>query len=286
MSNVHLHVDDGIILEIAHLRGEMISKKPGQPPVFDDPKSYAIKVFDADIAMDMTSLANLMNRHIFAGDKAPLHDISITTDGKVLEQKGKLRKAGASVPFTMKASVSVAGDGRLRLHTESVSALGVPAKKLLEIFGLSLDDVVKIKQERGIEIDGDDILISPGQALPPPEIVGTATRVDLESGKLHQILGTAGRGASPRLAPKDSSAKNYLFFYGSDIRFGRLLMINADLMIIDADDKDPFDFFPAQYKDQLVAGFSKTTPEGGLRAFMPDYHDLKPGLDLRPAKKR
>src|SRR5262245_61378467 len=77
MRNVHLHMDEGIVLEIAHLRGEMISKKAGQPPVFDDPNSYVMKVFDADIAMDMTSLANLMNRHVFAGEKAPLHDISM-----------------------------------------------------------------------------------------------------------------------------------------------------------------------------------------------------------------
>ena len=275
MRNVHLHVDDGIVLEVAHLRGEMISRKSGQPPVFDDPDSYVIKVFDADIAMDMTSLANLMNRHIFAGEKAALHDISLTTDGKVLEQKGKLRKAGASVPFTMKAGVSVTPDGRLRLHTESVSALGVPAKKLMEILGLTLDDLVTIKEQRGIEIDGDDVLIAPGRALPPPEIQGTAVRVDLASGKLHQVLGTAGRGASPRLAPADTPARNYLYFSGADIRFGRLLMTNADLMIIDADEKDPFDFFPGQYKGQLVAGYSKHTPEGGLRAFMPDYDDLK-----------
>ena len=254
--------------------------------MFDDPNSYSIKVADADIAMDMTSLANLMNRHIFAGDKAPLRDISITTDGKVLEQKGKLRKAGASVPFAMKAAVSVTDDGRLRLQTESVSALGVPAKKLMEVFGLSLDDLVTIKEQRGIEIDGNDVLISPGRALPPPEIQGTAIEVDLETGKLHQILGTRGRAASSRLAPKDTAAKNYLYFSGSDIRFGRLLMSNADLMIIDADDKDPFDFFPAQYMGQLVAGYSKHTPKGGLRAYMPDYNDLETTPDLLPVRPR
>jgi hypothetical protein len=285
MKNVHLHMDEGVVLEIAHLRGEMVSRKAGQPPVFDDPNSYVMKVFDADIAMDMTSLGNLLNRHVFASENAPLRDISVTTDGKVLEQKGKLRKAGASVPFTMKASVSVTDDGRLRLHSESVSALGVPAKKLMEVFGLSLDDVVKIKEQRGIEVEGDDILISPGQALPPPQIQGTATHVDLNGGKLHQVLGTAGRGASPRLAPTDTAAKNYLYFSGSDIRFGKLLMSNADLMIIDADEKDPFDFFPGQYKAQLVAGYSKNTPQGGLRAYMPDYDDLEAMPNLLPRKR-
>ena len=32
MRNVQLHVDDGIVLAIDRLRGEMISKSPGRPP--------------------------------------------------------------------------------------------------------------------------------------------------------------------------------------------------------------------------------------------------------------
>jgi hypothetical protein len=41
------------------------------------------------------------------------------------------------------------------------------------------------------------------------------------------------------------------------------------------DQKDPFDFFSARYNRQLVAGYSKTTPQLGLRTYVPDYGDLK-----------
>ena len=38
MKNVRLHMDEGIVLDISRLRGEMVPVKAGQAPVFDDPR--------------------------------------------------------------------------------------------------------------------------------------------------------------------------------------------------------------------------------------------------------
>ena len=51
-------------------------------------------------------------------------------------------------------------------------------------------------------------------------------------------------------------------------------MNDTDMRLIDADPSDPFDFFPDHYRDQLVAGYSKTTPSGGLLVYMPDYDKI------------
>jgi hypothetical protein len=51
-------------------------------------------------------------------------------------------------------------------------------------------------------------------------------------------------------------------------------MHDADLSLIDADPSDPFEFSLERYKDQLVAGYSKTTPSFGLDVFMPDITKL------------
>jgi hypothetical protein len=53
--------------------------------------------------------------------------------------------------------------------------------------------------------------------------------------------------------------------------------------LIDADPSDPFDFSPPEYVKQLVAGYSKNTPSGGLRVFMPDF-DEAGRADLRPTR--
>ena len=282
MKNVRLHAADGIILEVAHLRGEMISRTPGRHPVFDDQNSYVLRVFSADISMDMSSLTHLMNDYLFAYEGSPLQNITVEIDEGRLKQKATLRK-GVPIPITTKATVSATPDGRLKLETDKVSALGVPAKGLMGLFGLELADVVSLKDRRGIEIDGNDIVLSPGLIVPPPEIRGHLSNVSIVGDRLVQKFSNVG--PAPRALPPrpDGASRNYIYFSGSVITFGHLTMTPADLQLIDNDPKDPFDFFPSRYEGQLVAGYSKNTPAGGLKTFMPDYADLaRQQTALRP----
>jgi hypothetical protein len=278
MKNVRLHVDDGIILDVTRLRGVMVSRDEAGHPVFDDQRSYVLHLHNAELSMDMTSLQNLMNRHVFAYDGSPLKDVRVWPDGTRLKMKGKLHM-GINVPFSTTASVATTSVGRLRLHVESMKALGVPAKGLLELFGLKLDDVVDIKKRRGVDVQDNDIVMAPGQVLPPPEIVGRLTRAVVQGNRLLQTFDDPSKGRPARLTPPSRVARNYIYFGGGTITFGKLTMRDADLQLIDADPRDPFDFFPARYSAQLVAGYSKNTPAKGLKTYMPDFDDLlrKPG---------
>ena len=51
-------------------------------------------------------------------------------------------------------------------------------------------------------------------------------------------------------------------------------MRDTDMRLVDEDPRDPFDFSPSEYVKQLVAGYSKNSPDGSLRVFMPDYDDV------------
>ena len=274
MRNVRLHLDEGIVLDISRLRGVMVSRDAGAPPVFDDPDSYVLRLQTATMSMDMASLQNLMNRYVFAYQGSPLKDLTVQGEEGRLKLKGKLRK-GVEVPFSTTASVSTTEDGRLRLHAESLKALGVPAKGLLELFGLKLDDVMDIKKRRGVEVQDNDIIIAAGQVLPPPEIAGRLAKVSVSGNTLVQVFDDASNGRPSKLVLPSPSSPNYVYFGGGDIRFGKLTMHDADLQLIDSDPKDPFDFFPAKYNAQLVAGYSKNTPAKGLKTYMPDYSDLR-----------
>jgi len=223
--------------------------------------------------MDMASLQALMNRHVFAYEDAPLRGLTVQADGQRIRMKGKLHK-GIAVPFSTTASVSATPDGRLRLHTESLKALGIPAKGLIELFGLELDDLISLEERRGVDVQENDILISPGQVLPPPEIVGRLTRVAVRDSTLVQTFGEPGKAPPRPLTRPSPAARNYIYFGGGDITFGKLTMHEADLQLIDLDPRDPFDFFPARYHGQLVAGYSKNTPSKGLKTYMPDFEDL------------
>ena len=161
----------------------------------------------------------------------------------------------------------------MRLHATKLKAVGVPVKGLLDLLGLDVDDLMKMPPGSGIRADGDDLLLDTAALLPPPRTEGrlqTRRRSPATAWRLHDDRAAAPpRAARPRCRCR--RRRNYLYFFGGSIRFGKLTMSDADMQLIDADPSTPFDFFPAHYEDQLVAGYSRNTRRKGLQVFMPDY---------------
>lgn len=285
MRNVSLHVADGVVLAVSSLNGEFISRSASEPPIFDDPRSYTMRLKSGDLAIDAASLTAML-RDTLSRHPSPLHDVTITFEEGQLRAKGTLHK-GVSVPFSMTASVAVTPDGRLRLHAEKVKAVGVPVKGLLDLVGLDVEDLMKMPPESGIRADKDDLLLDTTALLPPPRMEGKLTSAAVEGGRMRlRMAGAAQPPARPATLPLPS-ARNYLYFFGGSIRFGKLTMSDADMQLIDADPSTPFDFFPARYEAQLVAGYSRNTKRKGLQVFMPDYSRVAAnGGMLNPPKLR
>lgn len=84
----------------------------------------------------------------------------------------------------------------------------------------------------------------------------------------------------------DSTIPNFIYFRGGHIRFGKLLMTDADMLIADEDPSTPFDVYLAKYKEQLVQGISRTLPNLGLIAIWPDYKSLGKGTRATPDTTR
>jgi hypothetical protein len=282
MRNVSLHLAEGVVLAVRALDGEFISQTHGAPPVFDDPRSYVLRLKTADLTMDPASLTALLAQQTAKIEGFPLRETRITIEKGALQVNGKLHK-GVTVPFSMKAAVSAADDGSLRLHAESLKAVGVPVKGLLDLFGLDVGDLMKAPKGSGIRADGDDLLLDTAALMPPPRLEGRLQRVAVDGQRLAmRMIGSASPPARPATLPWPK-ARNYLYFFGGSIRFGKLTMADADMQLIDADPRDPFDFFPVRYEKQLIAGYSRNTPRKGLQVFMPDYV-AKGGAPLPPPR--
>jgi len=98
--------------------------------------------------------------------------------------------------------------------------------------------------------------------------------------------GSTRPGRSRDLHPSDPSARNYMYYRGKVLRFGKLTMMDADLQIVDADPDDPFDFDLAHLNEQLVAGESHNQPDFGLVTVMPDYGDMRRVTSASAEKRR
>ena len=89
---------------------------------------------------------------------------------------------------------------------------------------------------------------------------------------------TRGIAFTPRIGEpsKPHAASNYIAYRQNQRRFGKLTMSDTDMVLIDMDPNDPFDFYLEHYKEQLVAGYTKETPSFGLRVYMRDFNKLHP----------
>ena len=269
MHNVMYHFTDQVAVHLINVGGSLVPTSASGIPVFDDNNSFELQITAAEMTMDPQSLANVLNTHVFAANDAPLKDISITIEKGQLKVKGKLHKKG-DISFETEGRLSATADGKIRLHAEKIRALHLPVKGLMDLFGLDIADLIKNGKVRGVQVEKDDLILDPGEIFPPPRISGKITDIHLEGNNIVQIFGDPKKYPWIKVA-----AQNYMAYRGNRLQFGKLLMTDTDLVLIDPAPKDPFDFYLDHYKDQLVAGYSKTTPSFGLNVYMVDFNKLK-----------
>jgi hypothetical protein len=286
MRGVDFHVAPLVVLHVRRLAGELVSVTPGGPVIFDDKRSFVIHVATADVAISSPDLERLLNQYVFAYENAPLIDLRVSTEGDRLRLRGKLRKGG-DVPFDIVAAVSTTPAGEIRLRPTSIRVAHVSAGPLLRLVGVRLDRVLDLRGSRGAHVSGNDIYLQPDSALPPPRLRGHVTGVHIDGDALRLTFD------EPRLAPTWAEASsppdessNYLYMRRGTLRIGRLFMVDADLELVDAAPADPFDFSLDEYRRQLVAGYVKATPSGGLVVHAPDLHTLGPAAAATTAAVR
>jgi hypothetical protein len=270
MRNVTYHFSDSVVVEIKSLNGELVPLGKNEFPIFDDKDSFDLRINTAEIAMDSSNLANVLNSYVFARPHSPLTDLSITVEKGRLKVKGKLHDKG-DIPFEVEGILTPTADGKLRLHGEKIKAMHVPVKGLMGLFGMDLGGLIKEGKVPGVSAQEDDLILDLEQILPPPHIEGKVVSVRIEGEKIIQIFG--GPDAKP---VKNIRAGNYMAYKNNRLRFGRLVMNDVDLVLIDMDPNDPLDFYLEHYKEQLSAGYTKTTLDSGLRVFIKDFNKLHP----------
>lgn len=272
--NVDFFVDPQIPLRIHRLRGTMRSKKGGMV-FFDDKTSYIISLDAAEVGLGPRELSVLLNKYVFGYPGAPLRRMQISISGNEIVQKGILRKV-VDVPFEIRASLSVTPDGQIRIHPTRTELLGMHVDGLMKALGLALDEIINIRKARGATLKGNDIYLDPARILPPPAFEGRLTGVRVTSTEVVQTFGPPGV-EPPALTVPDPRAQNYMYYHGGTLRFGKLVLLEADMLLTELDPGDSFRFNLDRYRDQLLEGYVKSLPSMGLEVFMRDVDKLGKG---------
>jgi hypothetical protein len=268
MRNVTYHFSDTVVVEIKSLDGELVPLGKNEFPIFDDKDSFNLRISTAEIAIDSSNLANVLNSYVFARPHSPLTGLSISVEKGHLKVKGKLHDKG-DIPFETEGILVPTADGKLRLHSEKIKAMHVPVKGFMDLFGIDFSGLIKEGKVPGVRAEEDDLILDLEQILPPPHIEGKVISVRIEGEKIIQVFG--GSDAKP---VKNIRHGNYMAYKNNRLRFNKLVMNDADLILIDMDPSDPLDFYLEHYKEQVSAGYTKTTLDSGLRVFIKDFNKL------------
>lgn len=275
MRNVDLHIDPQHVMRVRTLRGEVVPSKPGTIAWLDQPSSFHIRATSGTVALDGDAITTLLNTIAFNYPGAPIKDLKVRIENGSVVQKGTLHK-GVDIPFEMWSVPVLQPDGLLRLHPDKLHIFGVNGLALMHALGLHLDKMMDLSKATGASVKGDDIYLDPLKIIPPPVVDGHLASVKIEGELLVQEFArTPDDTMFGTFVKPDSGSANFVYFRGGMLRFGRLTMTDTDLLIHDADERDPFDLYFADYNRQLVAGHTKNLPNYGLRTWMVDYDKLR-----------
>ena len=273
--NVDLGVSDSVVVRVRVLHGEVLRTNAARPAALDDPKSFRIRVTSGTVGLTGRDLGGIFNTVVFAYPGAPLRDIEVRADSSQIIQTGIMHK-GVDVRFRLRGVLSLMSDGRVRIHPTSLRVLGLNGEKLLHFVGLHLDNMLDVSKARGVTVKGDDLFLDPLMILPPPAIEGRLASIGVEGSQVVEtFVKQADDTVFGRYVHADKADSNFIDFRGGLLRFGKLLMYDTDLRIVDADPRTPFDMNLPHYSRQLVAGTSRTLADQGLVVHMPDYARLR-----------
>ncbi len=266
--NCLFHVMDGVVLSVTRLQGWMIPQA-GRTVSLDDKKTFIMQIDSGETRLKAEDLSALLNDYLLPHAKAPIKNITVTFDQNQVLVKGTLHKL-LDIPFEGKGTVAVADDVDIRLHFTELKAAGILKKGMMDALGIKLASVAQPRKPSRFYIEDDDIILPINALFPPPRVTGKLSEVRIEGDSLVQIFGPANATVTPPPTP----AQNFVYFHGGRVKFGKLTMDDVDLQLVDKDPASSFDFSLDHYAQQLQEGYTKSLPNGGLVAYLPDYSTI------------
>lgn len=281
LSNLHFRLTDEINMQVKELVGEAIPKTKNGIVNFDDVNSFRIDILSGEAFVRIGVMEHIFNNYVFNYDGSPLKNMKMEfiddeDNGKPIK---KLRLTGDMklvlwIGFEMVGKMYLDREKTLMvIEAERIKSLGNPyTKTLLDTVGLNMEKLLPVPSGRGITMNGNKIIVEPFKIFPPPQIGGFISDMRIQSDGLQLFFSSKTKVNFPPLPVKD--VKNYLYLYQGDVKFGKLMMVDARLQMVDQSQKNDFDFYLKKYQIPLGYGYSKIMGDGSVVAYIPDYRDV------------
>jgi len=271
-SHMGYRVDKHVRLFLDELDADIVLREKDQPFDPSAKDDYAINVRHAKVRQEAASLEALLNTYVFGDAKAPLKDLKVGLKGDRVTLSGKLDK-GVWLPFEMEGDITASSDGRAKLTPRTIRSLGVRVDGLMALVGLDLANLLKARAEKGVVIEGNDVLLDPSKMLPPPKLLGPVKSIRVVNGEFEYLLGKGEPRALPALPIQ---TPNWIALWGGAVRVNSVTAYDAKIQLVDANPADPFFYVLDFYRESLEAGFVVSGRDGRLVAYLPDANAFSP----------
>jgi len=281
--NLELRKGPEFRIYVRWLRGEMQPTNSGMTPSLDNEASFIFHIDRGLIHANLGDLQTYLNSKM--APRSPLSHISLSGEGQQVKLTGTLHKV-IPLPVEVLGTIAPAPNARVNVHITKINVLKMPMKGLLAGLSVKAADVVGSEPVPGVEVKENDIYLDTTRLLPPPHIRGQIATVAVQA---PDVVVTYG-ATTPEDEAELATWHNFLRLRGGSVGFGKLTMKDADLTLIDASNDTWFDLDLANYRQQLVKGYSRMTPDNGLEMYLPDVgKGMPPGalsLDTLRNRKR
>ncbi len=238
----------------------------------DQPDSFYLYVLNGDVSLKFSVLEEIFNDTVFRYQGSPLRKIRLSFvkagDEPGIRLEGEM-KLGIWIGFQMDCKIRVEKN-RILLVPVRISALGLPfVKGALDLIRLHLETLLPIPKGRGAELEGSVVVIDPFRLFRSPAIAGK-----LHSAKVEESGVIVGfQNAIKPIPPTSSSgvSKNFIFLWKGNVQFGKLIMRDANILMVDSNPKNLFDFYLAKYERSLVRGRARIREDRSVQVEMPDF---------------
>lgn len=269
--NVLYRLDPNIAMFLTEMNADVVLKDPTLPFIPANKTDYAIQVHKATVTKGPGDLEALMNNYVFNDRDTPIKDVKMAFKGDRIVMAGKMKK-GVWVGFEMEGTLEPTPDGKIKMKPVVIRSMGLRVDGLMGLFGLEMAKLLKMKEEKGLIMQGNEILMDPAKLYPPPSLLCKITKVAIANGAMHLEMDDGQSRPWPELPVMNS--KSTLLMWGGDVLINSSLSLNSKMQILDATPQTPMVFALDRYREQLEAGFVVPSRAGHMIAYVPDVLNM------------
>jgi len=294
LKNVKFRFAEDIFINVHHMLSITEKIKPYPYVDMNNDQSFSLKIISGHCSLEPPVMETLFNKHVFNYKGAPLKDLKLSTvemdiDGQkvpMLKTSGMM-KLVVWLPFEMIARVGVdKPTNRMTLEAYKIKSVGLPfVKNLMDMSGVKLSTLLSIEPGRGLSIEKNTMYVDALNITPPPKLVGKLldAKVNVSTNSVDLTLGEE-KPANVKYTLLVPDAKNFIYIFHGSLIFGKLLALDANLQLVDANPADYLDFYLKKYLLQLSRSAIRMKPDASLIVNIADYQSDSSPAPAKPAE--